>query len=250
MITYDVTGPADAPVLVLGNSLGTTGELWDPQLEALGDRFRVIRYNYRGHGGSPAPAGPYSLDDLGGDLLELLDSLGVARFSYAGVSIGGMVGMWLGAHAPDRVARLVLLCTTARFASPDPWLDRAARVRTGGTASIADEVVARWFTPAYAAAHPDTVRRFVAGLSAVDDEGYAGCCEAIAAMDLHPVLPAVTAPVAVIAGADDPATTADHAAAIAAEIPGARLTVIADAAHLANVEQPEPVNAILLGHLS
>jgi 3-oxoadipate enol-lactonase len=250
MITHDVTGPADAPVLVLGNSLGTTSELWEPQLAALGDRFRVVRYNYRGHGGSPAPAGPYKLDDLAGDLLELLDSLGVDRFSYAGVSIGGMVGMWLGAHARERVARLALVCTSARFESPDPWLSRAAQVRAAGIASIADQVVSRWFTPGYAREHPDLVRRFTDGLSAVDDEGYAGCCEAIAAMDLHPVLPTITAPVVVIAGADDPAITADHGAAIAAAIPGATLTVVADAAHLANVERAEEVNAILLGHLT
>jgi 3-oxoadipate enol-lactonase len=250
MITHEVTGPADAPVLVLGNSLGTTGELWDPQLPALTGHFRVVRYNHRGHGGSPAPAGPYTMDDLGGDVLELMDSLGVDRFSYAGVSIGGMVGMWLGAHAPERVARLALVCTTARFPSPDPWRDRAAQVRAAGTASIADVVVSRWFTPPYAAADPETVRRFKETLSTVDDEAYAGCCEAIAAMDLTPALPKITAPVVVVAGADDLAIPADQCAAIAAQIPGATLTVVPDAAHLANVEQADTVTTILLGHLT
>ena len=190
------------------------------------------------------------MDDLGGDVLELMDSLGVDRFSYAGVSIGGMVGMWLGAHAPDRVARLALVCTTARFPSPDPWRSRVEQVRAGGTASIADAVVARWFTPPYAEAHPETVRRFKETLSTVDDEAYVGCCEAIAAMDLTPALPKITAPVVVVAGADDLAIPADQCAAIAAQIPGATLTVVPDAAHLANVEQADTVTTILLGHLT
>jgi 3-oxoadipate enol-lactonase len=248
-LRHQLSGPAGAPVLVLGNSLGTTGELWQPQLPAFLEHFRVLRYEHRGHGGSPAPAGPYTMDDLGTDVLALLDRLGLDRVSYCGVSLGGMVGMWLAAHAPGRVDRLVLCCTSARFGSPDPWLERAGRVRREGAGSVAGQVVPRWFTPPFASAHPEVVRRFERTLSGCAAQGYAGCCEAIAAMDLRPALPAVTAPTVVIAGDADPATPPEHGRVIAEAIPGARLHVVPDAAHLANVECPAVVTAIMVEHL-
>lgn len=246
---YELSGPEDAPVVVLGNALGTTTALWDRQLPVLTERFRVLRYDHRGHGGSPAPPGPYRIDDLGGDLLELLDSLGLARVSYCGVSLGGMVGAWLAARAPERVRRLVLCCTTAKFDSPEPWRERAAAVRRAGTAAIAPAVVARWFTPALRARSPEVVEAFEAMLSAVDDDGYASCCEALAELDLRPLLPAIQAPTAVIAAAQDAATPPEHGRALAEAIPGAELYVVADAAHLANVEAADAVSVILDGHL-
>ncbi|MBY8871381.1 3-oxoadipate enol-lactonase [Micromonospora sp. PLK6-60] len=243
-----VDGPATAPVLLLGSSLGTAGAMWEPQVPALAQRFRVIRYDHLGHGRSAVPAGAYTVELLGREVLRLLDDLGAARVDYAGLSLGGMVGMWLAAHAPDRVRRLALLCTSASLGPPEQWRDRAATVRAAGLPPIADAVVARWFTPAFAATRPDLVARYRAMLTATPPAGYAACCEAIGAMDLRPDLARIGAPTLVVAGADDPATPVAHARAIVAGIPGARLAVVDEAAHLANVEQPERVGRLLLAH--
>ncbi len=243
-------GPPGAPVLVLGNSLGTTRELWQPQLPVLRRHFRVVHYELRGHGGSPAPAGPYTLAALGGDVLRLLDELGTGPVSYCGVSLGGMVGMWLAAHAPDRITVLAVCCTTAHFPDQAFWTARADRVRAGGLAPMAAQVVGRWFTPAFAAHDPATPARFIATLNRdVDPAGYAGCCDAIAGLDLRSALPAVTAPTLVIAGSEDPATPPWHGAVIARAIPAARLRIIRGASHLANVSQPGEVTVALTSHL-
>jgi 3-oxoadipate enol-lactonase len=250
-LSASMTGPPGAPVLVLGNSLGTTGELWEPQLGPLSRRFRIVRYEHRGHGGSPAPPGPYAIADLGADVLALLDARAIGTARYCGVSLGGMVGMWLAANAPDRIEALALCSTSAYLPPAEFWQDRAALVRTDGMASISRQVVARWFPPAYQAAHPGTVAGFVSTLEReVAPEGYAGCCDAIAAMDLRPLLASVTAPTLVIAGAEDPATPPWHGAVIASSIPGARLRVIRGAAHLANVSASAEVTAALLDHLA
>lgn len=252
-LTASLTGPAGAPVLVLGNSLGTSRACWEPQVPALARHFRLLRYEHRGHGApgaqSPAPPGPYSIADLGGDVLALLDDHGVDRALYCGVSLGGMVGMWLAAHAQDRIAGLGLSCTSAYLAPATGYAQRAATVRAAGTGSIAAQVVTRWFTPAFLAASPQVAESFLAGLAGTADEGYAGCCEAIAGMDLRPALASIAAPALVIAGAEDPATPPWHGAAIASAIPGARLRVIRGAAHLANVSAAAEVTALLLAHL-
>lgn len=243
-----VDGPTDAPVLVLGGSLGTTSAMWRPQLAALAGRFRVVRYDHLGHGSSAVPVGPYTLDTLGTELLHLLDDLGVWRGSYAGLSLGGMVGMWLAGHAPERVDRLALLCTSAQLGPAQGWLERAATVRAGGVATIADSVVARWFTPGFAAAQPQIVAEHRAMLTSTPAEGYAACCEAIASMDLREDLSLVKAPTLVIAATDDPATPVEHARAIVGAIPNARLAIVDEAAHLANVEQPQQITRLLLDH--
>ncbi|MDN5861203.1 MAG: alpha/beta fold hydrolase, partial [Pseudonocardia sp.] len=163
---YVDEGPRDAPVLVLSGSLGSTVEMWRPQVAALAGRFRIVRFDHRGHGRSPVPQGPYRIADLAGDALALLDRLGLGRVAWCGLSMGGMVGMYLGSEAPQRLTSLVLCCTTAHFPDPAPWRERIASVAAGGTDSIADAVVARWFTPDWAAAHPDVVaecRGMVAG---------------------------------------------------------------------------------------
>ncbi|MEU4743269.1 3-oxoadipate enol-lactonase [Actinosynnema sp. NPDC023658] len=245
---YELSGPPDAPVVVLGNSLGTTTGLWDRQLPALRRRFRVLRYDHRGHGGSAAPPGPYRIDDLADDVLELLDALGIARVSYCGVSMGGMVGMWLAGHAPERIERLVLCCTTAGFPAARPWEDRAATVRASGIGAIVPVAIGRWFTPAFRERSPDVVAAFETALSEVDDEGYAACCEALAAMDLRSVLPAIEAPTVVISGADDEATPVECGRFIADTVPGASFHVV-QAAHLANVEASDEVTAIVEAHL-
>jgi 3-oxoadipate enol-lactonase len=245
----ELAGPPGAAVLVLGNSLGTSRECWEPQVPALTRHYRVLRHEHPGHGGTPAGPGPYSIAGLAGDVLARMDALGIGRAAYCGVSLGGMVGIWLAAHAPDRISALGLSCTSAYMPPPAGWTGRAAAVRENGTASIADLVVSRWFTPAFAAAHPEVPAAFAAGLAATDDEGYAGCCEAIAAMDLRPALAAVTAPTLVIAGAEDPSAPPWHGAVIASGIAGARLRVIRGAAHLANVSAAAEVTALLLAHL-
>lgn len=245
-----MSGPSGAPVLVLGNSLGTTMELWEPQLDVLGRRFRLLRYEHRGHGGSPAPPGPYAISDLGADVLALLDEFEVATAYYAGISLGGMVGMWLAANTPDRIEALAVCCTSAYLQPAQLWVDRAAAVRSAGLASVSRQIVGRWFTAAYEAAHPATVARFVTTLEQdVAPEGYAGCCDAIAALDLRPQLASITAPTLVVAGAEDPATPPWHGAVIASAVPGARLRVIRGASHLANVSPAAEFTATLLAHL-
>jgi 3-oxoadipate enol-lactonase len=239
------------PVLVLGNSLGTSRDVWGPQLPALAARFRLLRFELPGHGAGPhdVPPGPYRVADLGSAVLDLLDRHGVDRVSYAGISLGGMIGMWLAAHAPARIAALGLCCTSACLPPASGWLARAARVRTAGMAAITEQALARWFTPQFLRSSPPAAALAAAMLAGTDPEGYAGCCEAIAAMDLRPVLGWITAPTLVIAASEDPATPAAHGAVIAGKVPGARLMVVRGASHLANMQTPGPVTAALLAHL-
>jgi 3-oxoadipate enol-lactonase len=246
---HEITGPDDAPPLVLSNSLGSNLSMWDPQLEALSERFRVIRYDQRGHGRSPVPDGPYSIDDVGADALALMDCLGVERAHFCGLSLGGMTGMWLAIHAPERIDRLALLCTSAKLGPPSNWAERAALVREKGTSAIADGGLERWVTDEFVAANPqkaDWLRRMMLD---TPDEGYAGCCEVIQHMDLESRLGEIRAPTIVIAGDQDPATPPEHAERIAAAVDGARVEVVSPGRHLANVERVEEVTALLLEHL-
>jgi len=246
-----VEGPPDAPAIVLGGSLGSALAMWDPQVPALADRFRVIRYDHRGHGWSPVPPGPYELADLGADVLSLMDELGVQWAHHVGLSLGGMVATWLAAHAPERVDRLALLCTSALLGPPQRWSDRAAAVRAASdTGAVADAVVAGWFTPGYAAREPERVAAARAMIAATPADGYAACCGAIERMDLTGDLAAVAAPTLVIAGAEDQAAPIVHAERLAAGIRGARLAAVPDAAHVANLEQAEAVTKLLLDHLT
>ena len=249
-LVSSLEGPAGAPAVVLGNSLGTTRTVWEPQQALLRRHFRLLRYEHRGHDGSPAPAGPYTIGQLGADVLALLDGYGIERAAYCGISLGGMVGLWLAANAPGRIAALGLCCTSAYLPPASLWAERARLVRSAGMGAIARQMVAgRWFTPAFAAREPSVPASFVAGVEATDPEGYAGCCEAIAAMDLRPSLASITAPTLVIAAAEDPATPPWHGAVIASGIAGARLHVVRGAAHLANVSAPDEVGSALLGFL-
>jgi 3-oxoadipate enol-lactonase len=245
-----VDGPADAPVLVLAGSLGSTTEMWRPQLPALAEHFRVVRIDLRGHGGSPATAGPYEMGALADDVLALLDRLDLRRVHWCGLSLGAMVGMYLASEAPERIDRLTLCCTSAYFPDPGVWQERILSVDALGTAGIATAVVARWFTSGWAAEHPDAVAEAEAMVASISDEGYSGCCAALAVWDHRDRLPVITAPTLVVAGADDPATPVEpHATTLAAGIPGARLEVV-PGGHLATIESPEPVNALLLAHLA
>ena len=248
-LNYELSGPAGAPSLLLAGSLGTTMAMWDPQLPELTAKFRVLRADTRGHGGSEVPAGPYTIAGIAGDLLALLDSLEIEATAYCGLSLGAMAGMWLAAHAPHRIGRLALCCTSAWLPPAGGWIARAALVRAQGTASITDQAVARWFTPQFRQRDPAAVAWAADMLAATPAEGYAACCEAIAAMDLRPDLAAISAPTLVIAGRDDPATPPEHGEAIAAAIGGAR-TALVPGAHLANVEASDQVTALLIAHLT
>jgi 3-oxoadipate enol-lactonase len=247
---YELGGRSEGPPIVFTGSLGTDRTMWKMQSDRLGERFRTLRYDVRGHGASPVPDGPYSIADLGGDLVALMDRAGIARASLCGLSIGGMISMWVAAHHPERVERLVLCCTSALLGPPEGWHQRAATVRAEGVEAIADAVLERWFTPGFAAQHPEVIEDMRARLIATPAEGYAGCCEAIAAMDLTGDLGSVSAPTLVLSGADDPATPPVHGRRIAELIPGARFEIVSPAAHLATVERPDLTTAMILRFLS
>jgi 3-oxoadipate enol-lactonase len=240
-VSYTLEGPDDAPVVVFSNSLGTTGVMWDAQAAALSGRFRVLRYAARGHGESPAPPGPYTVDDLAHDVVALLDRLELERVSFCGLSIGGMTGMWLGAHAPERIDRLAICCTGMQLPTAEMWTERAALVRREGMAAVIDATMERWFTPGFPERSPEVVGRIREVFLTTNPEGYAGCCEALAQFDMRGQLDVVRAPTLVIAGEDDPVGTPERAAAIGEEIEGSRVVVLPEARHLAAVEQADAV---------
>jgi 3-oxoadipate enol-lactonase len=250
-LAYSEQGPPGAEPLVLSNSLGTTRAMWDPQARALSERFRLIRFDTRGHGASPEPPGPYLIEDLAGDVLALLDRLEIERASFCGLSIGGMIGMWLAANAPERIRRLVVVCSSPHMPPPEAWVQRAGAVRdAGSTEPIADAVVARWLTPGYAEAHPDTRRRLREMLVASPAEGYASCCDAIRRWDFRDQLQRISAPTLVIGGEFDLAAPPEqHAGLIAERVPGARLELV-PAAHIASAELPDEVTKLIIDHLS
>jgi 3-oxoadipate enol-lactonase len=226
------------PVLGLPSSLGTSSELWDANAGYWSRTFRLLRYKQRGRD---------SVDELGRDFIRLLDDRGLDRVSLCGLSLGGATAMWVAANAPDRIDRLVLACTSARFSEPGPWLERAALVRNRGLEPIADGIVARWFTPA---ARPEVVARFRQMLVDTPPEDYAACCEALARWDFRDRLGDIRTPTLVLAGAEDPSTPLDHAELLAHGIPDANLVVLSDAAHLANVEQAEAFSRLVTEHLA
>jgi 3-oxoadipate enol-lactonase/4-carboxymuconolactone decarboxylase len=248
-VSYRIEGPAAAPALLLINSLGSDLSLWDPIMPELLRHFRVIRYDQRGHGASVVPPAPYEVSDLAGDALALLDRLGVERAHVCGTSLGGMVGLWLAVHAPQRVERLAVICSSARLGPPEAWLERAALVRAQGMSAVAQAVVARWFTPAFAREQPALIARHEAMVLATPPDGYAACCEAISRWDITGQLGQIQAPTWILAGADDPAIPPAHGYLMAGLIPGARIDVIAQAAHVAFAERPELVARLLIAHL-
>jgi 3-oxoadipate enol-lactonase len=248
-LNYLLEGPEDAPVLVLSSSLGTDMKIWDPQVPALRERFRLLRYDTRGHGGSPSPPGPYAMEDLGRDVISLLDGLGIERASFCGLSVGGMTGMWLASAAPESVESLVLLCTSAQLGPKSVWDERIETARSRGMEALVDPVIERWFTPAFRAAYPGTIEKMARTLRGTDPEGYAGCCAAIRDMDLRDKLPSIAAPTLVVSAAEDPAAPPEHGRRIRDAIPDARFEVIPDASHIANVERPGEITHLILTHL-
>jgi 3-oxoadipate enol-lactonase len=242
---YELAGPADAPVVMLSNSLSTRLEMWDPQVHALAERYRVLRYDSRGHGRSDAPDGPYTIEMLADDALGLLDALGIERVHFCGLSKGGMVGQVLGARHGARLISLALCATAAHMPQQQVWDERIRVAREQGMAALADGAIGRWFTEAFRREPSIVVDRVRQMILDTPPHGYAACCAAIRDMDLRKLITGIQVPTLVIVGEDDPATPPEKAREIQSLIPGAQLEVIPDAAHLLNIEQDVAFDAAL-----
>jgi len=234
---YELTG-SELPVLVFSNSLGTSYSMWDPQMPYLAQRFRTLRYDTRGHGQSSVTPGDYTIEQLGRDVLGLLDALGLGRVHFCGLSMGGMIGMWLGVNAPDRLHRLILCDTAARIGTKEMWNARIATVRKNGMKPVAAAVSERWFTPEFRASSPQKVAWAQTMLENSPPDGYAACCAAIRDMDQRATLVQIKVPTLVIYGAQDPATPPAAARFLVERIRGSQ-SVELQAAHLSNVEQAD-----------
>ena len=246
---HDIHGSPSAEVLVLSGSLGSTIEMWEPNLSALASRFRVVRLDHRGHANSTAPPGPYRIDDLAEEMLFTLDGLGIERFAWCGLSMGGMIGMVMASRWPERVNALVLCCTSAAVADTSVWADRARRVADRGTQALAAEIVDRWFTPRWAQKHPAELERARGWISTTADDAYRWCCEAIVDWNFIEHLPSISTPTLVVAGRHDKAMPVDPDARIlGSRIPCAHLEIL-DAAHLATMEQPDAANRLITTHV-
>ena len=248
-LSYYVDGDPRAPALLLSNSLGTTHELWAPQVEELASVFRLIRYDTRGHGASDAPDGEYTIEMLGLDALAILDAAGLAHAHVCGLSLGGLTAMWLAVHASTRVDTLVLASTAARICDARFWQERIDHVRGSGLPSLAEGSMGRWFTEPFRSEHPEIVARYRRMLESCPLEGYASCCAALRDADLRGEIGGIAAPTLVIAGTHDPVTPVADADATRARIHAARVTVL-DAAHLANVEQADAFNSRVLAFIN
>jgi 3-oxoadipate enol-lactonase len=232
-----IDGRDRAPVLLLSNSLSSDMSMWDDQVPHWAQNFKVVRYDQRGHGQSAAPPGPYTMDRLGRDAVAVLDHLGIERAHFCGLSMGGMVGMWLLTYAPERIGRAVLSNTSAHMGPVDLWNGRIALAREGGMEATVEPTVKRWFPAAFHAQAPATIERMRKMILRTPVAGYIGSCEAIRDMDQRESIRSIRNPTLVIIGANDPATTPEAGRAIHGAIPGAAMTVL-DAAHISNVEQP------------
>ncbi|RZT31362.1 3-oxoadipate enol-lactonase [Cupriavidus agavae] len=246
---YQFDGDESLPVLVLSNSLGTSFRMWDPQIAGLSRHFRVLRYDTRGHGQSGVTEGPYTIAQLGADVIALLDHLGLERVHFCGLSMGGITGMWLGIHHADRLERLILCNTAAYIGPPENWTNRAAAVERDGVGSIAAAVVDKWLTPDFAAGQPALVAELRAMLSDTDAQGYAANCRAVRDSDLRGEIAGIKAPTLVIAGSGDMPTPPADGRFLAETIPGAQYVELY-AAHLSNLQQVEGFNKAVLGFLT
>jgi 3-oxoadipate enol-lactonase len=237
-INYELAGPANAPALVLSNSLGSNFGMWDAQIPDLTKTYRVLRYDTRGHGQSEVTPGSYTFEQLARDVLALADSLNIEKFSFCGLSMGGVTGLWIALHAAQRLHKLVLCSTGAKIGTDDAWNTRIEAVRKAGTKSIAAATMERWFTASFRQREPQTVQRIQQTLENTNTEGYIACCEALRDTDLREEVSGVRTPTLVISATHDPAAPPPEGKFLAKQIPGASYIEL-DAAHLANIEQPK-----------
>ena len=240
-INYQIFGDANKPALVFSNSLGTKYSMWQPQIEHFQQDHYVICYDTRGHGASSVPQGPYSLEQLGQDVVNLLDHLDIAKAAFCGISMGGLTGQWLAIHKPERFSQVIVCNTAAKIGQEQAWQDRAALVREQGLAPIAATAALRWFTNPFIQSNPAVVAELSNDLGAGSPEGYANCCEALAKADVREQLSSIQIPVLIIAGQQDPVTTVADGQFMQQRIANSRLFEI-NASHISNIEQPEAFN--------
>src|SRR5882762_7561587 len=245
---YQWDGPENAPVVVFSNSLGTTHRMWDPQLDAFTRHFRVLRYDGRGHGQSAATPGPYTIQQLAGDVLQLLDALKLDRVYFCGLSMGGMIGMHLGIAHASRLHKIVLCNTAAKIGTADVWNARITAVQTGGMKAVAGAVIDRWLTAGFRAAHPAETAQVLSLLEGCDPAGYAATCAAVRDADFRQTLTGIQVPTQVVAGTHDPATPPADGRSLSEQIRGAIYTEL-PAAHLSNIEARDEFNRDVLAFL-
>lgn len=250
-VNHTLDGPEGAPVVTLSHSLATTLAMWEPQVAALTARFRVLRYETRGHGATDAPSGRYALDGLADDALALLSALGIDRTHWVGLSMGGMIGQAIALRAPERLLSLALCDTTSRIpveARP-AWDDRIRTAETQGMGPLVEPTIQRWFTAPFRERRPDVVDPVRTMIRETPVAGYAGCCHAIAALDFTDRLGGVATPTLIVVGEDDPGTPVEASRVMHERIRGSELVILRSAAHLSNMEQPEAFNRALLEFL-
>ena len=235
---YEIQGAANAPALVLSNSLATNFGMWEAQIPDLHKHFRVLRYDTRGHGQSEVTPGPYSFEQLGRDVLALADKVDMDKFSFCGLSMGGVTGMWLGIHARHRLHKLALCSTAAKIGNPDTWNARIEAVRKGGMKSVAAATMERWFTAPFREREPQAVERIKHMVESTSSDGFIANCEALREADFREGITAIRTPTLVISGTHDTGTTPADGKFLAKQIPGARYVEL-DAAHLSNIEQKD-----------
>ncbi len=240
-INYQTFGDATKPALIFSNSLGTNFKMWQAQIDFFQQDFFVICYDTRGHGASSAPQGPYSIDQLGQDVVNLLDHLNVEKAAFCGISMGGLTGQWLAIHRPERFNQVVVCNTAAKIGQEQAWNDRAALVREQGLQPIASTAASRWFTEPFIQSNATVVNNLQNDLAAGSAEGYASCCEALAKADVREQLKDITVPVLVVAGQQDPITTVADAQFMVERIANSQLFEI-NASHISNVELPNEFN--------
>ena len=247
-IHYEITGPANAPALVLSNSLGSNFGMWDAQMPELKKTYRVLRYDTRGHGQSEVTPGPYTFDQLARDVLALADSVNIDKFSFCGLSMGGVTGMWLALNAGKRLYKLVLCSTGAKIGNAETWNARIEAVRKAGTKSIAAGTMERWFTAHFREREPQTVERIKKTLENTNTEGYIACCAALRDADFREKVASISVPTLAISATHDPAAPPTDGKFLAKQIAGARYVEL-DAAHLSNIEQRDQFTQEVLNFL-
>jgi 3-oxoadipate enol-lactonase len=250
-MNYELSGKEGAPTAVLSHSLGSSLVMWGPQMETLRTHFQVLRYDTRGHGGTESPAGPYSLELLGEDVIALLDALKIPRIHFVGLSMGGMIGQYLGLHHPGRLRSLVL-CSTAAALPPEAqplWDERIETARVRGLPALVEATLERWFSSAYLQRNPPMLGIIRRQFMETSPDGFIGCCEAIRHLNFLSRLPQIKTPALILVGAEDPGTPVAASQAIQERIPGSKLTVLPAAKHLANIEKAEVFTSALMSFL-